>query len=962
MSQGPPNMFGLQFGAPSPPLDVDEQSTTPLIPSIEFGEPMETNHPVPTATPFYTQAENEFATDAEEFARDLDSLSLVRKSPAEQRAEIFKLVDSYYHYAAKKVHAIRKSQGKGAGTGLSHSHYASSQDSMELDDAENSPGFPGSAESLKRWELEAQTWDLLRRLLPLRYSNKTSLKPTRHDVTRFQSSSELWEEFLQSDSTAQERKAVLECLQASADESRTDIDELVRDYQQRAERGDIIAYGWLHTRSAIKMQKNLHGWSGALDPNAPDVVQKLRNGPNPLVTQLDPDVATRQNRKLLPQDEYFERAIWVGCYELLRRGRSIAEIRDWCVERTEVWRAVSMSAMPLSKEESDIRFGCDPLSMLLWRRTCFALARQGGTDDFERAVYGILSGDIQSVEKICEDWDDFVYAHYNALLRTQFDAYLMKRSPPDATAAITQSFPAAFNAVQFHGDAGSVGERLVKSLETNDKTSKEAKTPVKTLQAAILSDNLDQYTYELGLALSKLANKEGVSALIPRYNSDDQDIDDTKYVQPTDHSSLRVLVHVYLILSNLEQLEGGLHAELSERHKVQENVLSAYVTTLRLTGLTDIMPLYCSHMQGDRAFFTLSRNVTGVTDQPEREILLRLMEKLGMDIAEFVQFQPRSILQQHPLPAERPPPFGRFTMFSNEPPSLKYGRPLKPDFLGEPPENLDDVDEHLIQSLEWFLLVDGLWYETFRYGTAIYKRFLMQFNLHAARALADRVRCSEIFKRKAGIIYSDDSDVSWFEEVRASAATGSLEDNGLSPEEIAAAQNYFEMECLTRALDLMETIASSQLLVQDPAERVGRDFWSHIGHELKTIKSLMQPILNNWLMESIEEDEDFTYLRDAYLPETVIGYVSVLHFAGTALTRDNLLECMELASVIAKKDADVQAVIMKAGRMKELVEGFASCSKALAVSSNDKKGPSGMNSKRMMREHGWTRELWSVKK
>lgn len=94
----------------------------------------------------------------------------------------------------------------------------------------------------------------------------------------------------------------------------------------------------------------------------------------------------------------------------------------------------------------------------------------------------------------------------------------------------------------------------------------------------------------------------------------------------------------------------------------------------------------------------------------------------------------------------------------------------------------------------------------------------------------------------------------------------------------------------------------------------------------------------------------------------IIGYVSVLHFTGMALTRDNLLECMELSAVIARKDADVAAVIMKAGRMKELVEGFANCSKALAISSSDKKTAAVINSKRMMREHGWTRELWSVKK
>lgn len=91
----------------------------------------------------------------------------------------------------------------------------------------------------------------------------------------------------------------------------------------------------------------------------------------------------------------------------------------------------------------------------------------------------------------------------------------------------------------------------------------------------------------------------------------------------------------------------------------------------------------------------------------------------------------------------------------------------------------------------------------------------VQFNFHAARILAERVRCALVFKVKANIVYSDDSDVSWFEEVRASAASGALQENGLGLEEVAAAQNYFEMECLTRAVDLMETIASSQLLVQE---------------------------------------------------------------------------------------------------------------------------------------------------
>lgn len=134
----------------------------------------------------------------------------------------------------------------------------------------------------------------------------------------------------------------------------------------------------------------------------------------------------------------------------------------------------------------------------------------------------------------------------------------------------------------------------------------------------------------------------------------------------------------------------------------------------------------------------------------------------------------------------------------------------------------------------------------------------------------------------------------------------------------------------------------------------------------------MQPVLKNWLLVSNEgkgktlieycpwtctadklavDDKDFRELRAAYIPETVLAYISCLHFAGTSLSRDNLLECMELAAVIAEKGSDVAQEFLRCNRMKELVEAFASCSKALAIWTSDKKAPHKESKK--IREMGW---------
>lgn len=163
---------------------------------------------------------------------------------------------------------------------------------------------------------------------------------------------------------------------------------------------------------------------------------------------------------------------------------------------------------------------------------------------------------------------------------------------------------------------------------------------------------------------------------------------------------------------------------------------------------------------------------------------------------------------------------------------------------------------------------------------------------------------------------------------------------------------------------------------------MSRELWVKADADIKVLKDYMRPLLSGWLVAGIqgkcsppdrglqvrgdtvlisaaEGDSELAQLRQMYLPETILAYVSTWHFAGTSLARHYLLECMELASVVADKNSDIAACFVEARRMKELVEAFALCSKALAVCAADKK-PAGASSKKI-REAGWSRDLWSVR-
>jgi len=596
-------------------------------------------------------------------------------------------------------------------------------DEMELEDSDGKEyvELQTTREDLDRWEEEAQTWDLLRRLVHVRFpppeiAGAAPKSISRHrSIHQYSTEREIWDDFLESNGLALERKTVLQWLKDTAQESGEEIDDLVQDLQQNAERGDIIAHGWLHTKAEIKHQKRMHTWPQSLDSSSAEVQKVLMNSSRtePLVFQLDPDAVTRQNRKLEPQDEYFERAIWLGCYEMLRRGRSPSEIREWCMERTEVWRAVSMLGFPDEKDDEIDECG-NPLSSVLWRRMCFALARKGGSDEYQRAVYGILSGDISSVEPVCRSWGDFVFAHYNALLRSQFDTHLHKLHPQQTLISNSPTF-GVFDAVQFHGDSETAGKRLIENLKTNARTTSETLRPMKMLQGVLIANQFDHFIYQQGLALSKFANASGASNLIPATNERPENENINKYISMDDHDSLRVLAHVLLIFTSLGLDMGG-----ESCRPVIENVIVSYISFLRLAGKEELIPLYCAQLSGERRYATLCRNLIDVTDHEQRVTQIKLMRELGLEVQRFVNFQSRFLFADYPEKRDGYPAAGNFKL-------MEYGqgsvRNVRRDFFGDDPDKVDRVDMLLIRSLEWYLLVDGLWSETFAIGTMLYLRF-----------------------------------------------------------------------------------------------------------------------------------------------------------------------------------------------------------------------------------------------
>jgi nuclear pore complex protein Nup107 len=346
---------------------------------------------------------------------------------------------------------------------------------------------------------------------------------------------------------------------------------------------------------------------------------------------------------------------------------------------------------------------------------CFALARNGGGDDYERAVYGILSGDNISVEQVSRSWDDFVFAHYNALLRTQYDEFLKSATLQDPAVANID----AFNAVQFHGEPRGAGRRLIENLRHDSRTTTEALEPMKMLQGVLIADNFKEFIHQQGLALSKFANAEQPSFVIPVEKAQPNNL--YKYIREEDHDGLRVLAHVLLIFMHLDVDLGGIYTQTTI-----ENVIVSYIGFLRFAGKEELIPLYCSQLSGPRKYTVLSRMLIDVTDSDQRLTQIRLMRELGLNVQEFVKKQARYVFSDYP-DNEAGYPASNFTLFEGAR-KADGSVEMKSDFVGEDTTRVSRTDILLIRSFEWYLLVDGLWSETFEVGTMLYKRFFSKSN------------------------------------------------------------------------------------------------------------------------------------------------------------------------------------------------------------------------------------------
>ena len=616
---------------------------------------------------------------------------------------------------------------------------------------------------LKRWEQEEQTWDLLGCMLQVEFPVPESerphlegsgiIRPSRNvDLHKYSSEKQVWDNLLATDDLAWERHTVIEWLKRSADQLGQDIEQEVQQLESDADRGSgIVAHSWLYTREAIKAQKRLRSWPRAFEPDDPGLDVSLMNAgkTEALVTQLDPDAVTRQARALEKQDVYFERAIWLACWEMVRRGKPWNYILEWCNERVEDWRASTMLGnLQLPEKETPDSIGWQ--SRYLWRKACALAAKDGGIDEYEKAVYGVLSGYLPSVQQVSRNWDDQVFAHYNSYLIHSFERYLKHNFGDRVPHGLTNT-DGVFNFSTFAGQRALSGNQLIEKLKLSGDTKQEAVEPLKMLQGSLLAKNFSDYAAKHGFKLSENANAQERSKILTPISERLFEGVITSPISMQDYDILRIVTHIILIYQEMGHEFGE-----GFRSFATENFIVAYIDYLSKAGKQQLLPLYASRLSRHRSPECLGRQLPTILQHDERVTMMSLMKECDIDVPGVLLMQIQMILSDTPPdPAKIKYPSLKIL----EPMESSDGqvRPVAGGFIGD---EITDDQIDLIHGFEWYMLLEGYWQQTMTVGVAVYKYLLRFHALAAARLVSKTVTFSNISLSKSYNLLGKTIDIS----------------------------------------------------------------------------------------------------------------------------------------------------------------------------------------------------------
>lgn len=477
------------------------------------------------------------------------------------------------------------------------------------------------------------------------------------------------------------------------------------DYKDEEDKVEFYSEGptaWESTFHAMRAKYNI-------DISQLDITMNPNAGLE-LCSAMDPDAPIRTKRSLAHADKEVEIRLFKHLFRFVRAGK-LDEGQELAQRVGYYWLSASLDGwLPHSDPNLDDEslgtvaihqpFEIRPVSgnkkRNIWKKICFESSRISGLSSFEKAILGVLGGNLKSVLPVCDSWSDQLWARLRCSIDIKIERGLKSRIPQE-NRPTSDDYPQ-----EFYDNYQDI-KTIFKSIKDQKLLSpfKEA-TIHQTVQKFLILNDIDGLLNQLGDWCEKLEYDNNLAendgAVSPHF--------------------LRFFAHVVLFLRDIKLVT----AEDVRGTKITE----AYISLLTRQKLIESVAHYTTFLPRDNQIVSFARLLATIDDRDERKHCLKIAKESKLEIDEITQTVVEIIMAENNIASES------FSSSFNT--SHHHHQYSLPPHYGPESNKITASDKRKIDALDYLLYLESKNYVAIlHHGNILLRHFAIQKKLEAVK-------------------------------------------------------------------------------------------------------------------------------------------------------------------------------------------------------------------------------------
>ncbi|KAL4231420.1 hypothetical protein ACF0H5_008997 [Mactra antiquata] len=316
-----------------------------------------------------------------------------------------------------------------------------------------------------------------------------------------------------------------------------------------------------------------------------------------LITELDPDAPIRQNKLLDDLDKEDEDRLLQYIFACLRAGQ-LEKAQTRCIECGQAWRAASLEGWKLYNDSNfegpDGVYQRRPVegnpNRDIWKKVCWNMVQDPRVNTYEKAIYSVLSGNLQGILPLCHSWSDYMWAYFRVLVDRRIEDEIRLKTTISRS---LEHLPGEY------WEKNLTTKSVFKEIEAAEMIQREAGSIYHQIQKYII-----------------LGDIPGLIQLL---------YDHIKlHKEETTLHLLRFITHFILFIRS---------TDLHSKEDLCNSILECYVEELIKNQHYQLVAHYVSKLPSDAQIFWYAKFLEGINDKEERQFYRDLAEDSGLDIA-----------------------------------------------------------------------------------------------------------------------------------------------------------------------------------------------------------------------------------------------------------------------------------------------------------------------------------------